>query len=1334
MTVVGPSGSGKSSLVHAGLVPALRRNGALVVSMVPGVDPMLELRSALRRVATAADEGTIDACLRTPGGLTAVAGELVGTEGRLVLVVDQFEELWTLTADRVTRERFAELLAQVGDAPASLRVVATLRADQYDLPLQHPALGPVVSDSTFAVTPMSASELHDAIVVPAERVGVRFEPHLVPTMVDDVVSRPGALPLLQFALTELFEQRRNATITSQAYEELGGIGGAIARRAETLYDATPPDRRADVRRLFTQLVTAGDDADDLRRRATLEELSDVAPGVIEAYRSSRLLVTDHHPVTREPTIEVAHEALLREWPRLVAWIDEDRDVLRVRRGLSMVSAEWHADPVDESTLWRGTHLAAADDVARSLKLTQGEQEFLQASHELADRERRRADDQAAAQVRQNRRLRRVLAATAVLLVAALLAGAFALQQRRRSDRNAATATQARLLADSRSLASTDRDVALLLAAEAARREPGVASANALATALLTDAAFLRYEGEPEAPRATLNSSLRAGDAPAFSPDGTQLAVPDSAAKVVRIVDVVTGNLERELPFPVVSYRSSLRGVEWLSDGMLVLFAAADIVGIDATTGAVRLAAQALNGTLTSWAVSADGRRAALVNDSTGSPTVTVVDLRSGEVLVRAPAPCCTTTPPIGPGGVETILTGAVAWRGEDLYVASGSGTIEQWDPETGQRLRTLGSGFPTPVSVRFVADGATLVVSGATADGAAQLMAYDADTGQAVWDAPQPVAGTITDDPRHAAVIVADPYVTGVLRRFDLASGAPDAERFDTQTGPPCVAVSSSDGRYLAAGSCARSRLALWSLGGGGAAFRHLTDSRLAVGGPIFNRDGSYAVLSAIDGELDPSGPTELDLTTGNLIHVDPPSGYLPSMAFTPDYHLAVVTQDAHVAYSVDEVAQPSEPFAIGPPSPSRLRGELAATDQLGDLVVVRYRGDAHRLWVTPDVHRSDEVAIDYVPGTIGSFAISPDGERLLVGGTEGVRVYGLADGRLIDQPFAGYQLATDKQRQVLAVSGLDGTIVLRDATTLGPRGSGIAAPPGSDVALAPDGSLLEVVDASRHLRLYDVATQAPIGPPIDLGDGSDSEILPHGDSMLLQRDGAIVELSLDPRTWLDRACVAAGRNLTVEEWATYVGGSPRATCPQWPAPSTAAAARTPATSVAPASPSTATLAAPAVTTTTGAGVVATVQPGPAIERIVARGDLPPSPSPVFGAGSGPGDPVPTTATYQLVGDLTGTVSVVGSISFDTAAGTFTQFETIGTFSGSLEGVGRGTLIFTTTVPETPIVGAETVESGTVSDGTGALTGFEGTIENRFTFDDDAQPVGTYTVTLERTR
>ena len=388
VTVVGPSGSGKSSLVHAGLVPAFRRRGALVVSMVPATEPFAELEAALRRVATVEDEASIAARLRAPGGLVAVAADLVEPGKQLVLVVDQFEELWTLVDSDATRDRFAALLAHATtDMQSTLRVVVTLRADLYDRPLQHGVLGPIASDSTFAVTPMTSAELQVAIVEPAERVGVRFEPGLVATMVGDVVSRPGALPLLQFTLTELFERRRGTTVTAGEYTELGGIGGALASRAEQIYAEMNVSAQTDVRKLFTQLVTPGDDNDDLRRRATTEELATVAPAVIDRYLTNRLLVSDHHPITREPTIEVAHEALLREWPRLREWIDEDRDSIRMRRLITQTANEWQDAGRDESILYRGPRLAAADDVARQMPLTSSEREFLTSSHELADRER-----------------------------------------------------------------------------------------------------------------------------------------------------------------------------------------------------------------------------------------------------------------------------------------------------------------------------------------------------------------------------------------------------------------------------------------------------------------------------------------------------------------------------------------------------------------------------------------------------------------------------------------------------------------------------------------------------------------------------------------------------------------------------------------------------------------------------------------------------------------------------------------------------------------------------------------------------------------------------------
>jgi hypothetical protein len=213
--------------------------------------------------------------------LAVVAAELAGPDGRLVLVLDQFEELWTLVGSDAVRDRFVELIANAAVPDGPLRVIATLRADLYDRPLRHPVLGPIVSDSTLAVTPLSSAELAEAIEEPAARIGVRFEPGLAATMVSDVAERPGALPLLQFTLTELYELRTQSTITVEAYQHLGGVSGALASRAEQLYLELDEHRRGDVRTLFTELVMPGDDADDLRRRARLEELAGIDPAVIE---------------------------------------------------------------------------------------------------------------------------------------------------------------------------------------------------------------------------------------------------------------------------------------------------------------------------------------------------------------------------------------------------------------------------------------------------------------------------------------------------------------------------------------------------------------------------------------------------------------------------------------------------------------------------------------------------------------------------------------------------------------------------------------------------------------------------------------------------------------------------------------------------------------------------------------------------------------------------------------------------------------------------------------------------------------------------------------------
>ena len=523
-------------------------------------------------------------------------------------------------------------------------------------------------------------------------------------------------------------------------------------------------------------------------------------------------------------------------------------------------------------------------------------------------------------------------------------------------------------------------------------------------------------------------------------------------------------------------------------------------------------------------------------------------LPSGEVLVERPPPCCDTTLAIGPARVEWALGAAVAWRDDDLYVGSGSGRIDQWDPDSGRRVRTLGDDFPAAVAqdaLRFVDGGASLVISGAMADGTPALMAYDPDTGRAQWDEPQHFAGTVVEDPRHHAVIVADSFGSGILRRFDIATGEP-AETFDTQTGTACIVRTSPDGRYLAAASCASSGVALWSLAGAGAAIRHVTEDDHALGAPIFNRDGSYAVLS------DDDGVHELEMATGEVTPISVPPGFNPYMAYRPANLPDTALQRQRRARPVDRGAGSAHRTVHAHPLELRPAGPVGEHRSLrpraGRHAV---RGRDHRrdhTWNRPGAIRGppSRSTTSRAPPPTTSSARTATGLHHRHRGLPSVRPGRRHTCSTSPSPASSWRRTG--AAAVLAVGQLDGTLTLRDAATLERLGPDIAAPPGAELVFTPDGRTLIVAAGGGSLQLYDVASLTSIGPAIDLGPGSFNP-LPDSRSILLERDGAIVELGLEPATWLEQACRAAGRNLTTEEWATYIGGTPQATCPQWPAP-----------------------------------------------------------------------------------------------------------------------------------------------------------------------------------------
>ena len=329
----------------------------------------------------------------------------------LLLVIDQFEELFTLCDNESTRRRFLAALAVAVSDPASrVRVVATLRADFYDRPLAHRDISELIKASAVTVTPLAPDELERAIVDPAARRGVEFEVGLVAQIVADVTDEPAALPLLQYSLTELFERRVSGLITRSAYDDIGGVAGALAARAEELYAELDPSGHDLARRVFSRLVSLGEGTEDTRRRVTRAELGD-AGHVIDSFGAARLLSFDRDPVSREPTVEVAHEALIQRWPRLRAWVDDDRDGLRILRHLHAAAADWDASDRPTSELYRGGRLEAAEQWHGSHQLDLNEQEVAFLEESVAERSREQAEER-----KRVSRLRRLLVGVAGLLV------------------------------------------------------------------------------------------------------------------------------------------------------------------------------------------------------------------------------------------------------------------------------------------------------------------------------------------------------------------------------------------------------------------------------------------------------------------------------------------------------------------------------------------------------------------------------------------------------------------------------------------------------------------------------------------------------------------------------------------------------------------------------------------------------------------------------------------------------------------------------------------------------------------------------------------------------
>ena len=526
VSVAGPSGSGKSSVVRAGLVPALR-DGVLPASdrwpvavIRPGEHPGRELARALATVLPASET--------TPDAAPTAALDRLGVGERLVLVIDQFEETFTVAHDAGDRSAFLDgVVGLARDPQRRALVVVTIRADFYGRCAEHRGLADLLSTSSVLLGPMTGEELARAIEWPARAAGLRVEPELTAALVADVLEQPGGLPLLSTTLLDLWQQRDGRVLRREVYLRVGGVSGAVARLAEAAFGRLNATEQAVARSVLLRLSTTSEAGQVVRSRAPAAdfdaESNAAAASVLAALIESRLVTVD------EGFVEPAHEALLREWPRMQAWLEADAEGRRIRLHLGRAAQEWRAAGEDPAELYRGPRLAAALEWAadHEPELNDLERRFLAAATAASQA-------QAEGQRKMNLRLRRLLGVAGLLLAVAVLAGLVAFAQagsardqadlasRRAQEalaargeaekaagiaaQNATDAQAARdkaqaaarfarsreLAASSTSVLAADPSLSKLLAVAAADAVPDIVTETALHQAWLADATTHRY--------------------------------------------------------------------------------------------------------------------------------------------------------------------------------------------------------------------------------------------------------------------------------------------------------------------------------------------------------------------------------------------------------------------------------------------------------------------------------------------------------------------------------------------------------------------------------------------------------------------------------------------------------------------------------------------------------------------------------------------------------------------------------------------------------------------------------------------------------------------------
>ena len=1047
---------------------------------------------------------------------------------------------FTLTTDEPERELFLEeLRVAAADPDSRIRVVVTLRADFYDRPLVYPRFGELLARRNEAVPPLAPDELEKAIQAPAQGVGVMADSGLVAEMIADVAHQPGALPLLQYALTELFERRDGNRLTSATYREIGGIAGALSARADRIYASTDAGGRRAIKQVFLRLITLGEGREDTRRRVGRSELDglDVGRGAVDAvvntFGRHRLLTFDREPATREPTVEIAHEALLGAWKRFRRWIDDGREDLRQDRRLEQAGAEWRGSGKDPSFLMRGARLEQIEGWADATEfaITKEDRSYLKASIERRDEERAEEEARLARERALERRsVRRMRGLVAVLMAAALVAATLTLisvDQRQRAvsasriARHAETAQLAQRLG-AQALVEEDLDLSLLLARQAVAIDDSPQTRSYLLDALLDAPAVAGVM------HGRWTDYLRSI---AVSPDGRTLAVGDAESGLL-FFDTRTYERIGELPV-----RDGVASVAYSPDGGTVAFGGDGYIRlIDARTRERMAAARvAATDTGASWiAFTPDGSRLVVVTQSGRD---------RDRISVRDADTLAATGPASAPDGFVGAYVGST-WQapgfaltpdGRSAVFATDEDELVWWDlrSRTPTKRVEIGAGrHPLALSQ----DGRTAAVG---IDEGFELV----DTRSGMRTVLGSHGGTpswLVFSPSGETVISTN--LDGTVALWDVAS-ATLGETLRGHSGAVMQPVYDPDGQTLYTASHDGTAIA-WDIGGDRGLERRFTFTHDPVPDPAYS--GHPGIFSP-DGGLIALGLKEQGIRLWDASDLSPigrplrrTGGEVKDLAFSPDGRtLAAVSREGEATiWHVDSRSLFRGPFNVGG------IGYAVSISADGTILAIGNDVGEVSLWDAATGERVSTIGVD-----VGDIAFGPIGTRLGVvhgrGGT--VDIWDAGDGsRITTLPLekgGGYGAIAFSPDGRLIATGRWGPIVhvwnVRTGELVRELDQGVAG--AFTLDFSPDGRVLAVSGWDPVASLWDVSTGARIGPTLTAGDGrAEVDLSPDSRWLLLTHaDGRGALYDVDPASWAQRACTLANRTLTPEEWEEFLPGRP---------------------------------------------------------------------------------------------------------------------------------------------------------------------------------------------------